>query len=211
MSRVPRRSPQPVMVEGATFCRAQLPRRSPRLLKKEAFAIIQNVLEYCGIDPFSVCDNAFNNRAAYDSFLAWSSNTPICKCGYCAQDLYDQEDELLEKLGERVEYTEEQVSLAFHAFNQLASNSIHPIQRLIYNIAQLRLLHGPARVLLKDIDCRVAAVEDCTHLPHELSDIDEELFDLLKTNCKAVKSLVDNYELRQEGDGEGYNIFHRYY
>ena len=179
-------------------------RRSPRLMEKEATQKIAEVLADAGIPARWVFDDAlFAKRWAYEQLLAASQRVTYCRC--CSYDAEEGAREYEDVLPYN-NFTKEDVVKPIGDLLALSQNCGQTEMRIIYSTALFRLIHGPARCLLKFDKFRAMAKAKCSDIPQQacyMGLADSEFGERLLDACWAVAELI-----HQKEDEDGYNIFH---
>lgn len=175
-----------------------LPRRSYRLMLKEAERKIDHLMSANSIPSYWVfCHALFEARAGHEWLLTQYAADPDSNL---LEDLESIQAELPKN-----NFTKEQVIPVMSGLLKLCELTRYPEQKAIYCFAIMRLIFGPARLLLKysrfreqtKLKCRelVGDVQRCMKIPYH--------FVLEFTAvCEEVEYLLLNQD--------SYNIFHSF-
>jgi hypothetical protein len=193
-----------------TITKTIISRRSPRLMEKEATEKITKVLADSVITGRWVFDDALFQKRWEHEQLKQQNEYSIgrgCHCHLCEGDAEQAERDFTEYLPYN-NFTKDDVVPVIKALLDLSNQTKHPEMRLIYSVALFRLIHGPARCLLKFDNFRAMTKARCSSLPEQaicIGLIHTEFGERLANACWAVAEIIDQYE-----DQDGYNIFHGY-
>jgi hypothetical protein len=183
-----------------------VPRRSPRLLEKEAGKNIQQVLDRAGIDSMWVfTDDLFSARVDYDDFRSYTDGCTKKKGGYCEE--CDEADEFFTKefnLPSNT-FTKDQLLKPMKELLALNEKTKQPTLKLIYSVAFMRMVHGPARCLLKYPRFAANVKEKCLDLPEQMKTIGLDTTEMGKRMYSVCTELL---AVITANENEEYNIFH---
>ena len=185
-------------------------RRSPRLMEKEATANIAALFEAAKIPTQWIFDDAlFQKRWEYEQLLAANERVAGYRC-HCSDCSYEQAEELKkhEDYLPFNNFTKEEVVPVMKALMETFAICKHKEQRIMYGVALMRFIHGPARVLLKNAGFRAVTQLQCSELPQQTIDIGliyTPFGERLADACWAVAEIITEYN-----NEDGYDIFHTY-
>lgn len=183
-------------------------RRSPRLMEKEAFDKIATILETAKIPiEWVFRDDLFTKRWQYEQLLKSYESVRgyYCRCDDCSYEQKAKEEEYTDYLPFN-NYTKDDVVEPISELLALSASCGRKEMKIIYCTAIMRLIHGPARCLLKYDNFRAVTKAQCSSLPQQAIDhglTDTPFGERLLDACWAVAELIAEYE-----DEDGYNIFH---
>ena len=184
-------------------------RRSPRLMEKEATQKIAAVLADSVITSRWVFDDALFQKRWEHEQLKKQNEYSLgrgCHCHLCEGDAEQAERDFADYLPYN-NFTKDDVVPVMKALLDLSEQTKHPEMRVIYSVALFRLIHGPARCLLKFDKFRAMAKTKCgSELPEQIISLgmtNTEFGERLLNACWAVAEIIDQHE-----DEDGYNIFH---